>query len=129
MDRQLFTKEGAANTLLYSSAARYGDLVFTAGVVGVDVAGVQAEGISAQVEVALDNLCASLALAGAGLETVLKVNTYLVNFDDFAEYNSVYQRRFAGLALPARTTVEVSRLAPGLLVEIEAVAHSRVRTD
>ena len=47
---------------------------------------------------------------------------FLVSLDDFAGMNEVYARH-AGERPPARSTVEVSRLPAGALVEIEAVAH------
>jgi 2-iminobutanoate/2-iminopropanoate deaminase len=51
---------------------------------------------------------------------VVKVNSYLADMADFEAYNAVYGELFAP-PYPARTTVGAA-LAPGLLVEIEAIA-------
>jgi enamine deaminase RidA (YjgF/YER057c/UK114 family) len=43
--------------------------------------------------------------------------------DDLTAFNEVYGRFFTSSPLPARTTVQVSRLAsPDYLVEVDAVA-------
>ena len=65
---------------------------------------------------------AILEAAGSGLDRLVKTTVFLANFDDFADMNEVYAR-FAGDRPPARSTVEVSRLPAGALVEIEVVAH------
>lgn len=41
--------------------------------------------------------------------------------DDFASFNEVYRGYFS-VSPPARSTVEVSRLAASFLVEVEAIA-------
>jgi 2-iminobutanoate/2-iminopropanoate deaminase len=51
----------------------------------------------------------------------MKVNAYLTDMGNFAGYNAVYRETFSE-PFPARTTVGVA-LAPGFLVEIEAVAR------
>jgi 2-iminobutanoate/2-iminopropanoate deaminase len=76
-------------------------------------------------EAVLDNLELALERAGAGLETLLKVNGYLASLDDFETYNRVYVARIGPHGLPPRTTVEVARFPGHMKVEIEAVAHVR----
>jgi 2-iminobutanoate/2-iminopropanoate deaminase len=108
----------------YSPVFVSGDLVFTAGQIGADVTGAIVEGgIEAQCRQALDNLRACLAAAGCELTDVIKVNGFLVDLGDFAVYNEIYREYFTE-PYPARTTVGAA-LAPGLLVEIEAVARKR----
>jgi enamine deaminase RidA (YjgF/YER057c/UK114 family) len=51
--------------------------------------------------VALDNIAAILAQAGAGLEDVVRCGVYLADMADFAEMNEAYLERFAE-PLPAR---------------------------
>ena len=61
--------------------------------------------------------------AGASLEDVVEITTYLVNMNDFAGYNEVYGKYFDHDG-PARTTVAVHQLPhPHLLIEIRAVAY------
>lgn len=69
-----------------------------------------------------ENLKAALAAAGAGLEDVVKTNTYVTDMDAFFTCVDVREEYF-GPGFPTSTTVEVSRLAvPGAVIEIEAVA-------
>jgi len=71
----------------------------------------------------IENIRDILRSAGADLEDVVEISTYLVNMNDFAGYNEVYGEVF-GYDGPARTTVAVHQLPhPHLLVEIRALAY------
>jgi reactive intermediate/imine deaminase len=72
-----------------------------------------------QTRVALENLEAVLAQAGAGLADVVRCGVFLANMADFTAMNEVYAQTFPQ-PLPARTTVGAS--LPGFLVEIDCVA-------
>jgi 2-iminobutanoate/2-iminopropanoate deaminase len=99
---------------------RAGELVYTSGQVGTDASGAVADGVEAQTRRALENIRLCLEAAGCGLADVVKVNAYLSDMATFDTYNAVYREVFAA-PYPARTTVGAA-LAPGLLVEIEAIA-------
>ena len=107
----------------YSQAIRSGDLVITAGQVGIDPgSGELVEGGAAeQAERALRNLTAILDAAGTSPERVIKTTIFLADMADFATVNEVYARHFSP-PFPARSTVAVAGLPKGALVEIEAVA-------
>ena len=105
----------------FSPVVASGDTVWTAGQIGADANGDYAEGIEAQTRLALENLRLCLEAAGCTLRDIVKVNAYLTDMENFAAYNAVY-REFFEAPYPARTTVGAA-LAPGLLVEIEAVAR------
>ena len=105
----------------FSPVVRSGDLVYTAGQIGADADGEYVDGIEAQTRQALVNLRLCLEAAGCSLGDVVKVNAFLTDMESFAAYNAVY-REFFEPPFPARTTVGAA-LAPGLLVEIEAVAR------
>jgi 2-iminobutanoate/2-iminopropanoate deaminase len=108
----------------FSPVVVSGDLVYTAGQVGMDASGSVVEGgVEAQTRRTLENVRLCLEAAGCRLEDVVKVNAYLTDMDDFPVYNEVY-REFFREPYPARTTVGAA-LAPGLLVEIEVVARRR----
>ena len=80
--------------------------------------------IRAQTKAVLTNISRILAQAGAGLEHVVDVTVFLVNMDDYAGMNEVYNGFFTDPArAPTRTTVAVKQLPhPNLLVEIKCVA-------
>jgi 2-iminobutanoate/2-iminopropanoate deaminase len=106
---------------ILAGAARFGDLVFTAGFLGL-AAG---DDFDADVNDALDQLEATLDRSGAGFDTLLRVNVYLTDWDDWEAYNRIYQERIGEYGPPPRTTVEVSRLGLEAPIEIAAVAHVR----
>lgn len=82
------------------------------------------EGIEAQTHKVMDNLRRALAGAGAGLEHVVCVRAFLVHFErDYAGYNEVYASYFPSDRLPARTTIGVTALARGGIVEIDMIAR------
>jgi 2-iminobutanoate/2-iminopropanoate deaminase len=106
----------------YSPVVVSGDHIFTAGQAAFDVNGdLVGSDMASQARRALENLRASLAAAGCGLDDVVKVNAFLADLADFEAYNTVYRDFFAA-PYPARTTVQAG-LPPGMLVEIEAVAR------
>jgi 2-iminobutanoate/2-iminopropanoate deaminase len=77
--------------------------------------------ITVQTEQIFSNLGAILEAAGTSLAQLVKTTVFLLNLDDFAGMNEVYAKH-VGERPPARSTVEISRLPAGALVEIEAVA-------
>ena len=111
----------------YSQAVRAGNLIFTAGQVGVDPATQQvvAGGITEQTTRTMENLKAILDKAGTSLDNAVKATVYLSDMKDFAAMNAVYETYLSkkGVAPPARTTVEAARLPKDVLVEIELVAE------
>jgi 2-iminobutanoate/2-iminopropanoate deaminase len=100
-----------------------GGLVFTAGQIGLDpsTGALVPGGIQEQTSRVLENLKGILEASGAGLSTVLKTTVFLADMNEFAAMNEVYARYFPG-TLPARSTVQVSRLPRDVRIDIEAVA-------
>jgi len=106
----------------YSQGIKVGNLVFTAGQLGLDpTTGKLVEGLEAQTEQALQNLAAILEAAGSRLENVVKTTCFLADINDFKAFNTVYARFFASNP-PARSTVQAGALPAGGRVEIEVVA-------
>ena len=82
------------------------------------------DGIEAQTHKVIDNLKRALAGAGAGLEHVVQVRVFLTDFNrDYATMNRIYQGYFPPDRLPARTTVGVTALARGGIIEIDMIAR------
>ena len=107
----------------YSQAIHANDFVFTSGQIAIDPAtGNLIEGdVAEQALQVLKNLEAVLSEAGTSLENVVKTTIYLKNMSDFSVVNAVYAD-FFGKGLPARSTVEVSKLPLDVLVEIDCIA-------
>ena len=104
----------------YSQAVVANGLVFTSGQIPARTGLTdQPAEFADQVRQTIENLRAVLEEAGSDLEHVLKVNTYLTDPEQLAEYNTVYEE-FFGQHKPARTSVCVSLW--GVSLEIECVA-------
>ena len=106
----------------YSQGIRAGDLVFTAGQIGIDPATGElvGPGIVEQADAVLGYLRAILEAAGSGLDRLVKVTVYLADIDDWPALNEVYARHVPE-PYPARTAFAVRDLPRGARVEIEAV--------
>jgi len=111
----------------YSQAIRAGELVFTAGQLGIDPATGELMGDDVQVQAdrALANLRAILEAAGSGLDRLVKVTVYLADIGDWPAVNEVYAREVPQ-PFPARSAFAVRDLPKGARVEIEAVATVEV---
>jgi 2-iminobutanoate/2-iminopropanoate deaminase len=104
-----------------AEASRFGDLVFTAGFLG-DASG---DDFTADVDDALNRLEAALGASGAGFDTLLKVNVYLTDWDNWETFDTIYRGRIGKYGTPPRTTVEIVRLGFDAPIEIAAIAHVR----
>jgi 2-iminobutanoate/2-iminopropanoate deaminase len=106
----------------YSQAMIANGFLFTAGQIALDPATTQvvAGDVVAQAEQVFRNLGAILDTAGATWTDVAKATVFLMDMADFPRVNEVYAR-VMGDARPARTTVAVSGLPRGVLVEIDLV--------
>ncbi len=106
----------------YSPVVVSGDIVATAGQVAFGEDGeLVGETMEAQARQVFENLSRCLAAAGCTLRDVIKVTAFLADFGEFDAYNVSYERYFSP-PYPARTTVQAG-LAPGLLIEVEALAR------
>lgn len=117
----IYTPEAPEPIGPYSQAKRFGNLIFTAGQIGLDPEGNLSETVVDQTRRALQNLSAVLAAGGGAFESVIKTTIFLADMNDFAQVNEVYAEYF-GDSRPARSTVEAAGLPKGALVEIEAIA-------
>jgi 2-iminobutanoate/2-iminopropanoate deaminase len=127
MDLRSVTTEKAPKAIgPYSQAIVSGDLIFTAGQIGIDPATGEIVGgeIKLQTARVLDNMAAVLEAAGSGLDKVVKCTVFLADFAEFAAMNEVYAQRF-GQHRPARSTVGTTALPRGARVEIECIAVRR----
>jgi 2-aminomuconate deaminase len=122
----------------YPHVKRAGDFLFVSGtssrraddsIAGaeVDSSGNVKLDIRVQTRAVIENIRDILESAGAQLQDLVEISTFLVNMSDFAGYNEVYGE-FFGYDGPARTTVGVRELPhPHLLIEIKAIAYKPVK--
>ena len=124
MNKQIIHTSDAPQAIgPYVQAVKLGELLFTSGQLGIDMAtGQLAHGVEAQAQAALVNLAAILGEAGSDMTKVIKSTVFVKDMADFAKVNQIYGASFDG-AYPARSCVEVAALPMGALVEIECVAH------
>jgi 2-iminobutanoate/2-iminopropanoate deaminase len=109
----------------YSAGMIFERLVFVSGQGATNPATGKMAGpdIEAQTEQALRNVQAILEAAGSGLPHILRCGVFLTDMGEFPRMNAVYARIF-GDHRPARTTIQAAELpAPGLRVEIDAIAY------
>lgn len=106
----------------YSQGIVVNGLLFTAGQIPIDPATGQviAGDVVAQTERVMENLKAILDTVGASWKDVVKTTVFLHDMGDFPRVNEVYGKAL-GEARPARSTVQVSALPRGVLVEIDAI--------
>ncbi len=107
----------------YSIITEAHGLVFVSGMIAIDPStGVPVEGgVTEQTDQVMRNIGAVLGDVGLGYDDIVKTTIFVTNMDDFAAVNTVYGE-YVGDAKPARSTVEVSALPGGFLVEIETIA-------
>jgi 2-iminobutanoate/2-iminopropanoate deaminase len=107
----------------YSQGIIANGFIFTAGQIPLDpVAGKIVEGgIVEQTDRVMQNLQDVLGAAGATWADVVKTTVYLYDLSHFPTVNEVYGK-WLGDARPARSTVQVTALPRGALVEIDAIA-------
>jgi len=113
----------------YSHAVEASGFVFVTGQLATDPdddARPLPDGIEAQTTKVMANLRRVLEGLGLGFADVVSARVFLTDFDrDYATMNACYEGHFAAGRLPARTTVGVTRLARGGIVEIDMVAARR----
>jgi 2-iminobutanoate/2-iminopropanoate deaminase len=111
---------------ILSYAVQVGNLVFTSGLTPRDpeTGEISGRGIEDQARLTFENLKRVLDSADAAVTDVAKVNVYLTSIGDASRMNEIYSS-FFGEHRPARTTVEVSSLTPGMLIEVEAIIAVR----
>ncbi|MHB1862242.1 MAG: RidA family protein [Gemmatimonadaceae bacterium] len=125
MTRQLISSGTSWEKLYgYSRAVRQGNAVYVAGTAAVDDAGhVVGEGDPyRQARFIYDKIAKALAQAGASMNDVVRVRTFVTDISWWTEVARAQGEVFADIR-PAATLVQVSALVdPKLLVEIEADA-------
>lgn len=107
----------------YSPFRRAGQTVYCSGQIPLvpDTGELLQSSITAEVNLAIDNLERVLQSAGSALERVVKTTVFLIDPRDYAAMDAAYRQRF-GDPLPAREAVFVAGLPKQARVEISAIA-------
>ena len=110
----------------YSHAVEAGGFVFVTGQLATDPDDDSLPippGIEAQTHKVMDNLNRVLRGCGLTLANIVCVRIFLTDFNgDYAKMNEIYATYFGADRRPARTTVGVTALARGGIVEIDMIA-------
>jgi 2-iminobutanoate/2-iminopropanoate deaminase len=106
----------------YSQAVKIDNLLFISGQIPLNpVSGEISGDIKSQTRQVLENIKAILISTDGSLQDVVKTTVFLKDLADFSLMNEVYQEYFNRDA-PARSTVGVSAIPKGSLIEIESIA-------
>ncbi len=107
----------------YSIVTEASGLVFISGMVAlVPETGKPLEGdVIAQTHQVMKNIGAVLGDVGLGYNDIVKTTIFVTNIADYPAVNEVYGE-YVGDSRPARSTIEVSALPGGFLVEIESIS-------
>ena len=110
----------------YSHSVEAGGFVFVTGQLATDPVDDSVPippGIEAQTHKVMDNLIRVLKGCGLTLANVVCLRIFLTDFNgDYAKMNEIYTTYFAADKRPARTTVGVTGLARGGIIEIDMIA-------
>ena len=113
----------------YSHAVEAGPFIFVTGQLATDPDDDSMPippGIEAQTRKVMDNLARVLRGCGLTLADIVCIRIFLTDFNrDYAPMNDIFSTYFADDRRPARTTVGVTALARGGIVEIDMIAFRR----
>jgi 2-iminobutanoate/2-iminopropanoate deaminase len=107
----------------YSIVTEASGLVFISGMVAlVPETGKPLEGdVVAQTHQVMKSIGAVLGDVGLGYDDIVKTTIFVTDMADYPAVNEVYGE-YVGDSRPARSTIEVSALPGGFLVEIESIS-------
>jgi 2-iminobutanoate/2-iminopropanoate deaminase len=106
----------------YSHGTKCGNLIFTSGQIPDDPeTGKMITDIRAATKMVLSNLLSVVEAGGGRLDTVVKVEVYLKDQNDFNAFNAVYTEFFAGHK-PCRVTIQAGDLWGGAPLEAAMTA-------
>ena len=108
--------------LPFSAAVRVGHTLYISGNIGIKpgAAGLVSGGIAAETRQTLENIKATVELAGSSMAQVVKCSVFLADVSEWSAMNEVYITYFN--PPPARSAFGANGLALGARVEIECIA-------
>ncbi len=123
MKKVIFTENAPKPMGTYSQGTTAAGFIFVSGQLPVDPQkdGVVNGGIKEQTRQVFKNIEQILAAEGAGLNNIVKISAFLLDFKDFKGMNEIFLEVFPENP-PARTTVTVKTFPTDVLIEIDAIA-------
>ena len=124
-ERQPIVPEGLFGSPAFSPGVRVGEFLFVSGQIaqGDDGQVVGPGDCDAQTRQVMARIRTIVEAAGATMQDVVKITTFLTDLTDYPAFSAVRSETFP-TSPPASSTVVVAALVrPEYLVEVEAVVH------
>jgi 2-iminobutanoate/2-iminopropanoate deaminase len=116
------TDKAPAAVGTYSQGVFHNGVFYFSGQIGLDTkTGEMPAGFDAQLENVLKNIDGLLTSQGLSRENIIKTTIFMTDLAQFGKVNEAYTKFFTS-PYPARSTVQVSALPKGAVVEIEVIA-------
>lgn len=116
------TEKAPAAVGTYSQGVVHNGVWYFSGQIGLDAkSGEMATGFDAQLENIMKNIDGLLHSQDLTRANIIKTTVFMTDLAQFGKVNEAYTKFFTA-PYPARSTVQVSALPKGAVVEIEVVA-------
>lgn len=122
--KEIISEKACKPASIYSQAVEVDGWIYISGQGALDRDGniMKDLDMKGQTRATMENIKAIVEAAGLTMGHIVKINAHITDHALFADFNEVYKQYFDDVPYPARTTV-VSGLAPGMLVEIDAICR------
>lgn len=109
----------------YSQGVEHNGVYYFSGQIGLDPKTmVMSDSFKEQMDQIMQNIDGLLKACDLTRENIIKTSIFVTDLGNFSIVNEVYEKYFTA-PYPARSTVEVSALPKGALVEIEVIAAKK----
>ncbi len=124
MKKIIHTPDAPAAIGTYNQAVEINGFIYTSGQIGIEpgTGRLVDGGMKEQTMRVLNNIDAILTAAGLDNTSIIKLTVFLTDLGGFGHVNDAFRSYFGDVDFPARSTVEVSGLPLGAMVEIECIA-------
>ena len=124
MKKVIYTNKSPAPIGPYNQAIFSNNTLYISGQVALDPKSGKMinKSLKDETNQVMNNLKTILMEVGFDFNNVIKSTIYLTDMDNFEKVNEIYGSFFDGKNVPARVTVEVSRLPKNAKVEIDMIA-------
>lgn len=126
MKEEIYTKNAPDPIGPYSQAVRVGSVVYVSGQIGInpETGELVQEEKEEEIKQVFENISQILEAAGATVEEIVRVDTFLDDMNMAELVNEIYDVWIGDASVrPVRQTVEVSRLPKGARIEVSCIAH------